>query len=1150
MSKKSANERTFQGILFNLVSKILETETNIKFDKITQEENIGKGNTRFADGLLYSKIDSAKKILFELKNSSWDATNEILVSDAANKAYNQGFEYFVTGTPRQLVIYKTFMQGVALTDRKLKSYIISNVKQDDDVLTDKYESQIKSELIKFLTDLSNLVHGIKEVYWDSIDRFFVVKLSMFILEASANTVDEMYDKIEKDNNFKTKLKDYLREQDIFGVTLSFNYEDVYKISQLANYLLYLKIIFYNYIQRDVPTLNLKPLTIPIDKIRLNKTLRERFNDVLTWDYQSIFQENVLDEFEFKEKFIPEFSRQVEEFKKLDFKQLNADIIGSIYNTLIDNQEQHDRGQHFTNINEVDLVSAFCIDKDTEFIIDTGCGAGTFLVRAYFFLKYFNPKLTHEELLERIWGVEIAPFPVFLASMNLSLLDVKSIENYPIILNHDFSELSGKAYYRFNFANKSKKYSIKNLQGQEADVLIPEFDVCVGNPPYIRQELIANKEEWNKLALNEWGLEKINQQSDLYVYYLMHTASFLKNGKRLGYVISSSWLDVSFGKGFQKFLLDNFKIIAIIDNQKIRSFDTASVNTVILILEKCNDKTEREQNNIKFVRIYADYDALIGKNDDKDRAQNVIKFVRLIEHSKKTIQDKNYYIIAKKQHELESETTVEGKYFNGHWGALYLRSPEIFTKIIGTAKDKLIPLRSVVDVKRGFTTGANEFFYVQDVTDEAIAMPDKDYYFYFGTPKSNHIKIWKRFGWYYSDMTESRHIIERQYILPVFKTQKEANNLDVDFSKLKYGVLVCNKDKKKLASLRHKVLNYIETAESKDIHLRASNASRKIWYNIYESAVKGDFIFPSKIGERYRLIDNRVSNVYCDKVNYAITVKEDYKQYSDLLFLVLNSQMFRYFIDLFSRQLTGSQTLSDVDVNIVERTPVINPELLSNYWTDLQQVYKSIKSREQGTIFQETKQADKLKLDTIILKALGLSENDVTELYREAINYVKERQDKSESITTKKTKTKLSYDDSFKFIKDRFGEIKSYKSLLSGIQTKTVKIPDWTAKYPTNINTENLFADYSVYFEKANKQIRLTFENPQQILLFKFLNETLEIKGVQIEIPTAQNDCFLVLNQLVFDYDNNLDFIKKMLKNNRSTANHLSIYRDLIVKEDS
>ena len=69
----TSNERTFQGILLNQINTIINSNDKISFSRILQEQNIGVGNARFADGLLNSSVDSTKKVLFELKDSNWDA---------------------------------------------------------------------------------------------------------------------------------------------------------------------------------------------------------------------------------------------------------------------------------------------------------------------------------------------------------------------------------------------------------------------------------------------------------------------------------------------------------------------------------------------------------------------------------------------------------------------------------------------------------------------------------------------------------------------------------------------------------------------------------------------------------------------------------------------------------------------------------------------------------------------------------------------------------------------------------------------------------------------------------------------------------------------------------------------------------------------
>jgi hypothetical protein len=241
-------------------------------------------------------------------------------------------------------------------------------------------------------------------------------------------------------------------------------------------------------------------------------------------------------------------------------------------------------------------------------------------------------------------------------------------------------------------------------------------------------------------------------------------------------------------------------------------------------------------------------------------------------------------------------------------------------------------------------------------------------------------------------------------------------------------------------------------------------------------------------------------------------------------------------------------VSDVDVNVVERTLIIRPELLVDRCEELHEIYVSLKSREQGTIFEEIKQKDKIRLDTIILEALGLSADDVAELYRVAAQYVQERKEKSESLTTKKSKLKLSYSDSLRFISERFPEVRKYADLLSGAETRTYKIPDWKAKYPKNSDSASLFENYKVYFENGNQQKQLSFGSVEQITLFRFLNETLDIRNISIEIPISGEDCKTVLQCLKSDFKENLVSIQNLLKSNRSSANFSSIYRDLVLGE--
>lgn len=1152
-----SNERTFQGILLNAINIICKENPDLNFSRVTQEEQVGvKGLSRFSDGILYSSLDIRKAVNLELKNLKWDATDEALVQDAHHKASLKGCPYFVTGTPRQLVIYKTFESGTALFDRKLKIYNISRIKKIDSVLSKEYENEIVANLKDFLQDLNYLLHNIKVIIWTSIDEFFVNKLSNNILEATENMLLIMHSKIKTNKAFQSKIREYLIEQDIFNVTIHFEQEDIYNLCQLANYLLYLKVMFYSYLQREVPSLNLQKLEIPNNSKLLNETLQKRFKDVLKYDFEMIFEPSVLDEFVFPSNYLPVFQKNIDEISNLNFKDINADIIGAIYNTLIDNQEQHDRGQHFTNTNEVDIICGFCIDKETHYILDPGCGAGTFLVRAYTFLKYFNKSLSHQEILTRLWGIDIASFPTFLATMNLSLLNISCIENYPTIIQQDFATVSSNSFFKVLMPIITKELEVKQIDNKTKMVKMPFFDACIGNPPYIRQELIANKSVWLELAKKEFGIKKINQQSDLYVYYLMHSAAFLKDGKRLGFVISASWLNTIFGVGLQKFLLDNFKIIAILDNQKQRSFETAAINTIILIIEKCSSFEERQKNNVKFIRILKNYKDFIGTIDDKDRIEKVIDLVDKLTNVKEEVFSDDYHIIIKNQAELEKESTFNGKYQNGYWNTKYIRAPKIYKKYLSKGNGNFIMVSEACDIFYGIKSGMNSFFYLIDDTPTLFSKNETELYELLGERIGNKDLFFKKYGWYYSGLLKRHYLIEKKFIKPIFKSQKEAYNLDVELSKLKNFVLICNFPKSHLKNYRYKVLKYILDAEAHEkapqdcptCKNRISEASARDWYMLGENLEIGDFIFPSNIGERYRFIDNRAAKVLIDKVNYNVKVKKEYKEYSDIIFTLLNSISFRYFLDLYSNQLIGL-TLSVVDVNILKKAFIPRPELFNDRKDEFSSIYQSLKNREQTPIFQEVQKEDKKLLDEIILKKIGLEKEEVEVLFYEAAKFVEERQIKSDSVNKTKIRKKIDFSGALEFFKERFDNIRSYNKLVENKQCKEYFSHNLKVKFPTNYRAKanNMFEQsfFVHYIIDVNKKYTLAFDNVEQLMLFEYLVKKIGVKERLINIPVKANEAAEVLEAIKYDYEQNIDIMRDVRKNRRISFSENKIYIELL-----
>jgi hypothetical protein len=121
-----------------------------------------------------------------------------------------------------------------------------------------------------------------------------------------------------------------------------------------------------------------------------------------------------------------------------------------------------------------------------------------------------------------------------------------------------------------------------------------FDIILANPPYVRQELIENKD-----ALLRLYPAVAEGRSDLYVYFYARALQLLKEGGMHVFVCSNSWLDVGFGGKLQKYLLENAHILAIYDSALERQFASADVNTIISILRKGKPDANAET---RFIRL--------------------------------------------------------------------------------------------------------------------------------------------------------------------------------------------------------------------------------------------------------------------------------------------------------------------------------------------------------------------------------------------------------------------------------------------------------------------------------------------------------------------------------------------------------------------
>ena len=293
-----------------------------------------------------------------------------------------------------------------------------------------------------------------------------------------------------------------------------------------------------------------------------------------------------------------------------------------------------------------------------------------------------------------------------------------------------------------------------------------FDVVVANPPYVRQEQIGP----DKSELTKQYATAATARSDLFCYFYARALQLLRVGGMHVFVCSNSWLDVGYGAKLQEYLLKNAHIRAIFESAIERQFSTAQINTIISIIEKT---TGDGSHLTRFVSLREEFEKALA-NEEGRREITTIN-AEMMEAGKGPPDNRG-----------------KRKFVGDKWGSKYLRAPDIYWTILERGRSKLVRLGDIATIKRGITTGANKFFYLDQ---EAI----------------------EEWG------------IEGEFLLPVMTSPGESGSIVVDVGQLPCKIFMCHEQKEDLAGTA--ALEYVKWGESVGFHLRPSTSSRKPWYGL-------------------------------------------------------------------------------------------------------------------------------------------------------------------------------------------------------------------------------------------------------------------------------------------------------------------------------
>lgn len=764
--------------------KLFEANPDLPFGS-SDIESFGRGSQQRQDFRVYERKAEGRGRLAlcgEVKlpgskqgHSPFDMA---LVQDAFNKAVRENCQYFFTWNVEHLALFnRELWNSESMYERCIGKWELGmELNQPSDVTRPEVSARLRDVFLPgFFAEFGQIWLNKKADVRPLPADFWVTVLESH-LAGPMGPVRELRDYLSSKSDSEKAFDARLR---LWAVEQQWNFdrknpqswrETVDRAARSMAYVLSNRILFYQAVRlrNDLPQLKFGR-TVKTARAALDY-LRRSFNDAVhvTGDYEPVFFPDSPNEWAALTALsgtnsLEAWDKYIRAIDRFNFKEIPTDVLGHIFQKLIGPEERHKFGQHYTDENIVDVINAFCIRKADAKVLDPACGSGTFLVRAYYHKAQLDKRLRNQELLEGLYGCDINPFPAHLATLNLAARNISNEENYPRVARKNFFTVAiDKAFCELPKATRDRS---GNRERQA--VALPALDAVVGNPPYVRHEEIPKKSEKGvvpnqakefiyETVEHAWPGIDLSRQSDLHIYFWPFAAQFLAEGGWFGFLTSSSWLDVRYGFPLQRWLLRNFRIVAVIESVDEPWFEDARVKTAVTILQRTRDAAQRDENLVRFVRVKRPLAEILGdRQDERQRQEAAEEFRDLILRTRSDRSTDALRIMVKRQgdlwdeglsvaemlsrqsivdaHEADGEENAEneeetietetvevrsGEYGGGKWGR-YLRAPDFYFEIMREFGHRFTRLGEVATIKRGITSGCDAFFMPRNVSAKLL-----------------------------------------------------------------------------------------------------------------------------------------------------------------------------------------------------------------------------------------------------------------------------------------------------------------------------------------------------------------------------------------------------------------------------------------------
>ena len=355
-----------------------------------------------------------------------------------------------------------------------------------------------------------------------------------------------------------------------------------------------------------------------------------------------------------------------DFSRFDFRHLDADVLGAVYEAYLDKTDRKNKGQYYTPRPMVQFIwdrvgfntpaRVFHFEggeRKPRVILDFCAGSGGFLVEAARRVREtalggdFDPDdpisletvslddliLAMTAIIEGLRGSEISAFAYYLTEVNLLIQLTPVIaaiqkkapralrfgEDYALaVIHQDALKLHNRQQTTLagmpeglkqadEVYEQDRRHDIVSLEGYKRQVyqwLKHEWnaDYVCSNPPYVGEKGHKELFRYVREHIPYWQQYYQGKMDYLYWFVILGLDK-LRGGGRLGYITTSYWPTADGAATLRRYILEHARIIEMIDFGDTRIFsDAPGQHNMVFVLERCDDAEARTAHRPRLVRV--------------------------------------------------------------------------------------------------------------------------------------------------------------------------------------------------------------------------------------------------------------------------------------------------------------------------------------------------------------------------------------------------------------------------------------------------------------------------------------------------------------------------------------------------------------------